>query len=148
LSTYGIDSIVDAAIPTSGPTHADISKGCLEEPGYGYDNADIGGIDLAYGFPSGGGPCAAHDPSFTNIWIADSTETGGINYNYPNTRIHLIVGEQDKPAVINRVNDYYQVLLQAQQPLLTKQVVPRMSHTIQQDPNGLPTLLTALTATG
>src|SRR5262249_31674878 len=49
LSTYGLDSIVDAAVPTSGPTHADISKGCLQEPGYDYDNGNIGIIDLSYG---------------------------------------------------------------------------------------------------
>src|SRR5262249_27928039 len=116
-------------------------------PGYAYDNTNIGGIDLSYGFSSGG-PCATHDPSFTNIWIANSVETGGINYNYPNTRIHIIVGELDLPTTINRVNDYYQVLLQAQQPLLTKQVVSHMSHTIQQEPDGLAALISALTATG
>jgi hypothetical protein len=34
LTSYGIDSIVDASIPTSGPEFALISKGCLKEKGY------------------------------------------------------------------------------------------------------------------
>src|SRR5262249_14461400 len=141
----GIDSIVDAAVPTSGPTHADIFKSCLQEPRDDYDNSGIN--DLSFCFRSGG-PCATHDASFTNLWVSNSAQTVGIYYNYPNTRVHIITGGLDLPATTNRVNDYYQVLLQAQQPLLTLQVVPNMSHTIQQEPDGLAALISALTASG
>ena len=31
LSFYGLDAIVDAVVPTSGPDHAALSKGCLRD---------------------------------------------------------------------------------------------------------------------
>jgi hypothetical protein len=147
ISTYGIDNIVDAAIPTAGPTLAAISKGCLQEQGYAYNPGKLSEIDAAYGFSSGTGPCVAQDPSFTGTWIANSVETGGNKYNYPTTRIEIIVGGRDSLATRNRANDYFQVLGQAQQPMLTLQVVPDMLHAVQNSADGLSALFSALAAT-
>jgi hypothetical protein len=146
MSSYGIDKIVDAAIPTSGPPMAAMSKGCLQERGYAYVAGHARLIDLSYGFRSGG-PCAAHDPSFTDTWIANSNETGGTKYNYPTTRIQIIIGGQDNSLILNHARDYFQVLVRAQQPMLMWQLVPGMSHSIQASTDGLSALLTALTAT-
>lgn len=147
ISTYGIDNIVDAAIPTAGPTLVAISKGCLQEQGYAYNLGKVGLIDESYGFRNGGGPCAAQDPSFTGTWIANSVETGGTKYNYPTTRIDIIVGGRDSVITLNRANDYFQVLAQAQQPMLTLQLVPNMSHGIEDSVDGLSALFAALTST-
>ena len=146
MSSYGMDKVVDVAIPTSGPPMAAISKGCLQEPGYAYAAGHARLIDLSYGF-SDGGPCAAHDPSFTDTWIANSDETGGTKYNYPRTRIQIIVGGQDNTVSVNHAKDYFQVLVRAQQPMLMWELVPGMSHAIQASKDGLSALFTALTVT-
>jgi hypothetical protein len=146
ISSYGIDNIVDAAIPTSGPPMAAISKGCLQEPGYAYDPGKAGLIDESYGFSGTDvGPCMAHDPSFTDTWIANSVETGGIKYNYPTTRVQIIIGGEDNVIISNHARDYFQVLVQAQQPMLTWRVVPLMAHEITESVDGLSALYTALT---
>ena len=147
LSSYGLDNIIDAAIPTSGPPMAGIEKGCLQVPGYQYAVSNAQLIDLSYGFSPqiGGGPCVSQDPAFTPVWVENSNETGGTNYNYPTTRVHIIVGNQDQAIIKNRANDYYDVLLAAQQQMLTLQTVPLMSHNIQQSQDGLNALFAALT---
>jgi Fibronectin type III domain len=148
LSSYGIADIVDVAVPTSGPPFGAISKGCLLQEGYAYIRSNQTSVDSAFGYVSPNwGPCVAHDPSFTDTWIANSVETGGIQYNYPTTRVHIIVGANDDLSIRNHVDNYYQVLVQAQQPMLTMQVVPKMAHTIQDSADGLAALYTALTAT-
>jgi hypothetical protein len=148
LSSYGIADIVDVAIPTSGPPFASISKGCLLQQGYAYIKNNLTAVDSSFGYVSPDwGPCFAHDPSFTATWDANSVETGGIQYNYPTTRVHIILGVQDDLSIKNHVDDYYQVLVQAQQPKLTKQLVDHMSHTIQDSVDGLDALFIALTAT-
>ncbi len=90
ISSYGIDNIVDVAVPTAGPTMADIAKGCLQVPGYEYNPTKANFFDQSYGFTGQNGPCAAQDPSFTDAWIANSVETGGVTYNYPTTRVQII----------------------------------------------------------
>ena len=141
ISSYGIAA--DVVVPTSGPPMAALSKGCLEQPGYGYDVSKCSLIDLSYG--SNMGPCVAHDQTFTDTWIANSVETGGIQYNYPTTEVHIIIGGQDDVIIRNHASDYFQVLVQAQQPMLTWQVVPLMAHEITQSVDGLAALFTALT---
>jgi hypothetical protein len=116
------------------------------QDGYAYIRSNQTSVDSAYGYIAPDwGPCMAHDPSFTNTWIANSVETGGIQYNYPGTRVHIIVVGNDDLSIRNHVNDYYQILVQALQPMLTLQVVPRMAHTIQDSADGLSALFIALT---
>ena len=145
ISSYGIDKLVNAAVPTSGPPMVSIAKGCLQDPGYAYDASKDQLIDLSYGFGNGGGPCAAQNPAFTNTWVANSVETGGAKYNYPTTRIGIIVGGKDSVIILNRANDYLQVLGQAKQPMLSLQLVPNMAHSIADSADGLSALFTALT---
>jgi hypothetical protein len=147
LASYGIDSVVDAAIPSSGPPMASIERGCLQISGYEYDPSNEQLIDSSYGYgpAAGGGPCVSQDPSFTPVWAGNSVETGGTNYNYPATRIHIIVGGQDRDIIRNHANDYYQVLTASQQGMLTWQLVPRMGHPIQPSSDGLAALFAALT---
>jgi predicted esterase len=72
-------------------------------------------------------------------------ETGGASYNYPSTRIHIIVGGQDNVIIHNHADDYLRVLKAARQPMLTWQEVPRMGHQITQSQEGLDALFAALT---
>jgi hypothetical protein len=142
ISSYGIAA--DVVVPTSGPPMAALSKGCLDQPGYGYGNKDQL-IDISYGFLDQTGPCVAHDQTFTDTWIANSVETGGIRYNYPTTKVYIIIDGQDDVIIRNHASDYFQVLVQAQQPMLTWQVVPLMAHEITQSVDGLAALFTAMT---
>jgi hypothetical protein len=145
ITSYGIDSIVNAAIPTSGPELTALSKGCLQVKGYAYDSGKLYLIDESYGFTKGGGPCAAQDQSFTQTWVANSVETGGTSYFYPSTRIQIIVGSDDSTTHLNHALAYFQVLTQAQQPMLTWQSVANMAHGIQDSSPGLSALFTAIT---
>ena len=123
----------------------EIAKGCLNQPGYDYSSQGRL-IDLSYGFSAPSvGPCVAHNPSFTDKWNANSVETGGTKYNYPATRVHIIVGGLDGAIIKNRTNDYFQVLTRAHQPNLTLQIVPQMAHEIANSADGLAALFTALT---
>jgi hypothetical protein len=47
LSEYGIDSLVDVAVPISGPPFDEICKGCLQSPGLAYDHAAATLVDAA-----------------------------------------------------------------------------------------------------
>ena len=148
LSSYGIDRDVDAAILDSGPPMASIEKGCLQKNGYAYRSEPARLIDVSYGYrpnQTGPGPCESHDPSWTQTWINNSVETGGASYNYPSTRIHIIVGGQDNVIIHNHADDYLRVLKAARQPMLTWQEVPRMGHQITQSQEGLDALFAALT---
>ena len=146
LSTYGIDSFVNAAIPSSGPPMAGIAKGCLQQAGYAYNSFAAQLMDESYGFSASlTGPCVLQDSSFTNTWIANSVETGGTNYNYPTTRIHFILGGGDSIIIPNHANLYFQVLVGAKQPMLTWETVPGMGHEIMDSVDGLAALFDALT---
>src|SRR5215472_10055714 len=106
-----------------------IDKGCLQVTGYGYAFDPQNLIDSSYCYrqATGGGPCVAHNPAFTAIWVANSVQTGGTNYFYPNTRINILIGALDYPIILNHANLYLQVLSLAHQPMVTLQVVPNMS---------------------
>jgi acetyl esterase/lipase len=125
LAFHGLDTVVDGLFPTSGPTYAELAKGCLGEAGYDY--VVIGGtnaIDRAYGFfPPG--PCASHLSSYQARWLADGLVTGGSDYVWPATRVHIVEGSDDEyylhaVAFRNR-------LVTAGQPV-TFEEIPNMGH--------------------
>jgi hypothetical protein len=139
LSSYGLDGMVNAMIPTSGPPLAAIAKGCLQYPGYGYDSSAQALIDISYGYNDAvfPGPCRRRDRIFYNTWVANSVETGGTDYYYPNTRVEVIVGGQDDPIIRNHASDYLNVLAHNQQPMLTWLLVPKMAHKIVESQDAL-----------
>jgi hypothetical protein len=75
----------------------------------------------------------------------NSVETGGVDYNYPNTRVEIIVGGHDNAFIRNHASDYFRVLASNQQPMLGWVLVPKMAHPIIQSQDGLNALLAALT---
>jgi hypothetical protein len=151
LSFYGLDSILDAVIPTSGPPHAAQAKGCLRDPAdqaYWYDASASSTIDSSYGFASGQGPCANHDPGFVPRWNAESTDTGANDLFYPTTRVVVILGGQDTSSAPPHARDFAAAVTRAGSPYITVQVVPNMAHPIQQSADGLSALHAALLAIG
>lgn len=94
LSHYGLETILDAVVPTGGPPHADLTKACLD-PAYGYALDTRNFLDRGFGYFAGNGPCATRDPTFTPRWTAESVGTGGSDYEHAPTRVHIVIGDQD-----------------------------------------------------
>jgi hypothetical protein len=146
ISNYGLSSIITHLIPTSGPPLARIGPGCLEEPGYGYVvPAETSLIDQPWGWSMGQcGPCCRHDNSFIQQWNANSVETGGTDYYYPNTRVTFIEGAKDEPTILNHARAFYNVLAASNQPNLTWKELADMGHVIRRYQSGLDALAAAI----
>jgi len=149
LSHYGLDVILDAVVPSGGPPHAAMAKGCLRNPAeqsYWYTDSNAGTIDRSYGFVGrGDGPCSRHDPSFMPRWIADSVDTSGSDYLHPRTRIVFLFGEQDR--IQNGFPlDYIARLRAAGSPFVSVVVAPRTPHATMSTPEGLAAFRAALLA--
>jgi len=95
LTHYGLESILDAVVPTGGPPHSDLAKACLD-PAYGYELGTRNFLDRGFGYFDGNGPCAVRDASFTPRWNDESVGTGGNDYAHPATRVHIVIGDQDR----------------------------------------------------
>jgi hypothetical protein len=150
LSEYAVGGIIDVAVPVSGPPFAEICDGCLQSAGCAYTYSAETMVDDAFGYVdslTGTGPCVTHNANFCATWTANSVETGGVSYNYPSTRIHIIIGGQDDAFIKNRATDYFQVLSSNNQPMLSLETVAKMGHAIQRSPEGLAALFTSLNAT-
>jgi hypothetical protein len=147
LSHYGLDSIINATVPTSGPTHAAMARGCLLVPGYEYSN-DPSGLDYPYGYLdpiNDPGPCIRHDDSWTPNWDADSVDTQGSDYSYSTSRVEILIGGQDIfPETDNHAADYRDRLLQDPANNVTWTFVTTMEHHIQRSQSGLDALKAAL----
>jgi hypothetical protein len=144
LSFYGLDVILDGVFPTSGPPHAAQDKGCLRREGesaYDYGNNAVV-IDLAHGFFTNG-PCERADAAFLPRWIAESVDTGGLDFVHPETRIHFIHSDIDIPALAHTL-DYIAKLRDAGTPFLMEQVIPGMPHRLQNSTAGLDALFDAI----
>lgn len=147
LTHYGLADIVDAAIPTSGPPHAELAKGCL--PGAGDEAYMFQGparqvIDGSYG-SRGAGPCASADAGFQSTFERDSIDTGGSDYEYPSTRVHFIVSPNDQTVAL-RAADLAEKLREAGSPWVTVEQVEGMGHDIQGSAEGMEALVAAVLA--
>jgi hypothetical protein len=146
LSHYGLDSILDAVVPSGGPPHAAQTKGCLRNAGqesYWYASGSAATIDSSYGFQRTAGPCALHDPSFVSRWDAESVDTGGSDYFHEQTRVHFIFGGADSSSAPAHGRDYANRLIASGSPNVTVQVIPGMGHSIVNQA-GLAALRSAL----
>ena len=149
LAFYGLSPIVDAIVPTSGPPMAAQEKGCTDVPGYPYKNAtDRHWVDEAYGYVDDDGPCATHGQGFDfgPTWTANSVDTGGNDYEYPRTRVHLIWGRHDTSNMPRHGQDYEAALHAHGSPMVSSEVVEDMAHPVQESADGLAALTAALEA--
>ena len=157
LTHYGLASLagVNAAVPTSGPTHGDLRKGCLggtpadpNDAAYAY-GGDVSPMDYPYGYLdplNNPGPCLQHDPSWSSHWDIDSVATQGTSYNYADTRVEFVIGSADSfVETDNQAGDVCRKLTTSSSPSVTWTLVSGMVHTIQRSQVGLNALETALT---
>jgi hypothetical protein len=146
LSHYGLEPLLDASVPTSGPPHAAQGKGCLRNAGqeaYWYAASSTSTIDSSYGFAANG-PCALHDPAFVPRWDEESVDTQGNDYFHDRTRVRIILGGMDGTSAVAHAQDYIARLEAEGTPYFSSEVVPSMPHGIQGSADGLAALGTAL----
>ncbi len=147
LAFYGLDTIVDAAILTGGPPHAAIAKGCLrraEDEPFWYDSGNASGLDAAWGFARGEGPCARGDPAWVERWQADSVDLGGNDYVYPTTRVVFILGTKDQTVAPAHARDLLARLDASGTPWVEERTVTGLRHVIERSPDGLSELRDAV----
>lgn len=144
LSHYGLEALLDAVVPTGGPPHAALAKGCL-----GSDRSSAlpaGKIDGSYGFARGRGPCAQRDESFRARWTSDGIATGGNDFLHPRTRIDFILGGQDPTSAVPQAAEYVARLRTAGSPRVTVHRPPDVPHGISGSEAGLELLRRILRA--
>lgn len=156
LSHYGLENILDAIVPVSGPTHAAMAKGCLRRPAeedYWYAGASTRNIDNTFGFLGQEGPCRSNaEPPYDKVfwerrWNEESVATQGSEYTHPQTRVHMVIGEKDAPMQAHSL-DYYNRLIGAGSPLVVREVVTGMHHSVTESPAGMAAMKAALVGTG
>lgn len=143
LSRYGLEPLLDAVVPTSGPPHAALAKGCLRnetQRAYWYSTSNARRIDSSYGFLRGGGACERREARFAPRWLADSVDAAGADFFHPSTRVHLILGSRDNGAAPPHALDYLARLAAARLPFIGKQVVDGMGHSLPASQAGLEAL--------
>lgn len=146
LSHYGLDTILDVVVPTGGPPHASLARSMLQRPGeedYWYSERRRAFIDKGFGFFDDNGPGVRHDPSFVERWNQESVATGGNDYYHPYTRLHFIIGGDDRD-MYHVSKDYIYRLFEAGNPDITLQIVPGTPHNILRTDGGRAALTKAL----
>lgn len=149
LSHYGLDSIIDVAIPTGGPPHAALAKSLLNTPGeepYWYPPSTREFIDHGFGFFDGTGPGLQQDPSFLPRWLEESAATGGNDYVHPTTRVHIVFGDQDAQMQVVG-GDYVDRLRAAGTPMLTEEIAAATPHGVYSTPEGRAAVTAAILRT-
>lgn len=137
LSHYGLDGIIDAQIPSGGPPYGALTKSCLGDGAFTIGEDDAKVLDTYYGFPIGSeGPCVRRDPAFSSRWADDAVATGGSDYTYPNTRVHFLMGANDK-RMLAIAKDWFNRAVAQGSPMMTWQVIPGAGHTLWSSQQGL-----------
>ncbi len=146
LSHYGLDSLIDVAVPTGGPPHATLAKSMLQRPGeeeYWYREKRRAFIDKGFGFFDGNGPGVRFDTSFVDRWNEESVATGGNDYYHPDTRLHFIIGADDR-GMYHVSTDYIYRLFEEGNPDITLEIVPGTPHNILRSEAGKAALTSAI----
>jgi|GEM_PF-1656462 len=146
LSHYGLDRIIDVAVPTGGPPHGALAKSCMNNPAeqaYWFELRSRESVDRGFGFFDGNGPAALHDASYIARWELASHSTGGTNYYHPRTRIHFILGQRDLQMQAT-AGDYHQRLKAEGTPYLAWEIAPDTPHATFGTPAGRAAIKAAL----
>jgi hypothetical protein len=164
LTYYGMDSLWDAVVLTSGPTHSDLPAGCWSicppatfgQPCHN-DRAKCG-IDWAYGNPYDScddlssplnyGPCQDQGAGSLEFFryqsIAVDPPFGSWNYFYPTTSVHFIEGGLDSGSAPWQLQRYLAELAAAG-TTTSHVVVPSASHNVPEDAFGADQIFADLT---
>jgi len=149
LADYGLETILDAVVATSGPLPSKIAEACLEPGGdTTYTTTQEDFIDVAYGVLVGKGPCALKDASYAPVRRADGLVDAGDDFVYPETRFDILVGGLDHTSTPAHATAFYNTLLAAGNTTASYTVIPTAGHTLADflvDPAAKDALTGALT---
>ncbi len=112
LARYGMESILDLAVPTSGPPLGRIDYGCLgtTDPTWaaecpqlavcggsscGYAGPVPAFMDSLYGDPNVVKDCQNKNKANAAAWYDDSVVSPSSDYDYPQTEVRFLFGAQD-----------------------------------------------------
>jgi len=139
LSHYGMESIVDLALPSEGPPMGRIDLGCdrtdpTNEP-FWYKGFSPAGMDMGFGF-DGDGPCERSDPSFSSRFRAASVVNESGDYEHPSTRIHFLMGELSGSEAQVHGLAYHARLVEEGETDVALEFLPGVRHTIMATTEG------------
>lgn len=136
LAYYGASSYVSKAIIVSGPPQMKIREGCIVQAGqeeFAYSTPSSKGfIDGTYNSPC----CTQGNVNFASAFTNASVESG-YDYNYPRTKVRILLGLSDKIMIRARGQAYYDLLMAHNQPNVTIKYVFGAGHSFQQSGPGM-----------
>mgnify|MGYP002883529709 CR=1 FL=1 len=158
LARYGRDSVIDFAVPTSGPPMSRIDLGCIGgdewtnvcmnalPADHCADNrgriCDFNGGNRAL-FDGGfeGTPCADGDPAASGILRAGSVLSEDAVLSYPTTPVHFILGREDCTSAMPHAMLFHDAI--TSEKTITWVDAP---HAMQRDPEGVVAIIDTLTS--
>lgn len=147
LTHYGLDALVDAMVVTAGPPHSLIAQGCSGRPedaefSYRPDGQKL--MDIAYGGTPG--PCAAsEDPG---LWEQDGVATGGSDYEFPTTRIVIVLGREDRSGATTQAQVLAERMRSGGTPTVEVHVLPGEGHKVESSVEAVELVREAVLAGG
>lgn len=139
LADHRAGEVLDTVVLTSGPPHAAMADGCTpgspDDEAARYESGAAAGIDAAYGYSPGTGPCSRGDDSFDRQWTQD--EVGAVAV-WPRSLV-VLLGAEDGTSAPSHARAW-----QPGGSDLVAVEVAGMAHHVQQSPEGLAELLRAL----
>jgi hypothetical protein len=146
LSHYGLDAVVDAAIPTGGPSATDVAAGCLDRGDLAYLDGNRRNIDADRGFQHFAGPCTLEDPAYEARWGEESVGAAGADLLHESTRVTVLLGEHEAVPVVNQARAYEALLRAAGTPMVDEAVAPGIGHDVCANAQGTALLRAAFLA--
>lgn len=137
LTHYGLASILDLAMPVSGPPTTRNDIGCFQTPGYEsmwYESGPASTVDKSFGIDARG-PCVSRNISYETLYRDSSVSLGG-EYFYPSTLVHFVFGGTDTSSAVAQGNHLFDTLAAAGTPLLGRETVPGAPHQVQDITEG------------
>ena len=137
LSHYDLETILDLAVPTSGPPVSQIETGCYQTPGYEsmwYSSGTALTIDQIFRV-SKNGPCVAKDITYQELYRNASVSIGG-DYLYPNTHVHFVFGATDATSAVGQGLFHFDTLFQVGQLLLGQEFIAGAGHQVHRSEAG------------
>lgn len=135
LSRYNLGEIISLALMESGPNWSRLDHSCLRDadhPELFGDQNERNTIDMAFGYPNdGSGICARQKKDHQdNFRISSAFVEDAWNYNYPDTRIAIVLGEDDRTITARHAEYYYAQVSSAGSPQLTLDTIPGAGHAV------------------
>ena len=134
LTHYKMGDKFDAIVPTGGPVMSRMDHGCFADwsSPLSYEKmVQKYTIDKGFGFYRRSGPCANNDIRVSETLRKASIATRKLkHYDFPNTSVWLLFGENDVNSALGQGLYFYNRVLEAGTPRINFSIVPNTGHKI------------------